>query len=222
MKRYAIIAAISLLAGCASGEKQHASGHGSSIQPGPIDISKSDRVYEDGIHGGVLGSLVGAVLDKEHHDRIRASEPRYHQRRCDGGDHYFSKAAHAPYVDERVELMEQGIDYCPDNPAAHNDLGLALLLWGDLPAARNHLYRALELDSNYQPARLNLAYVPNGYGGVEMADDQGAKSGSGGKVRYLPRQRFLEHQRDRLHHIERKERRREHIEKMIERNAQYD
>ena len=48
--------------------------------------------------------------------------------------------------------MRKGIRFCPNNAAAHNDLGVALELYGDHVAARIEFNRAIRLDSGYRPA----------------------------------------------------------------------
>ncbi|ATX81297.1 hypothetical protein Ga0123462_0422 [Mariprofundus ferrinatatus] len=226
MNGFVLIAATLVLSGCAASHQEHSvkKEPSSSVVSNSTDITQSDRVFEGGIQGGVLGSLVGAVLDKERDDRIHASEVRYHRPKCQHGARYFDKATRTPHVDERIIYMEEGIEYCPDNAAAHNDLGLALVIWGDLPAARDHFDYALKLEPDYEPARLNLArieLVPDDE--VEGAEKEGVKPQEklwGGKPASWHRERILKNHQNSQENIERRNRWIERQNKISEQNAQ--
>jgi len=158
MKRYLSIVAIGLLAGCSTAYQERSATQGAVVGAvaGAVIGSQSDQLVEGAIIGGVLGGLVGAMLADDRDDRIHESTPRYHRNSCSRGDIYFERARHERGLDRRITLMRQGIAYCPNNPAAHNDLGVALMLWGDSNGARMHFQQALRFDSQYYPARHNM------------------------------------------------------------------
>lgn len=158
MKRYLAIMAIGLLAGCSTAYQQRTATQGAVVgaATGAVIGAQSDQVVEGAIIGGVLGGLVGAMLADNRDDRIHESAPRYHRSNCGRGDIYFSRARHERELNRRIILMRQGIAYCPNNPAAHNDLGVALMLWGDSNGARMHFQQALRFDPQYYPARHNI------------------------------------------------------------------
>jgi len=158
MKRYLSIVAIGLLAGCSTAYQERSATQGAVVgaAAGAVIGSQSDQLVEGAIIGGVLGGLVGAMLAEDRDDRIHESAPRYHRSSCSRGDIYFERARHERGLDRRITLMRQGIVYCPNNPAAHNDLGVALMLWGDSNGARMHFQQALRFDPQYYPARHNM------------------------------------------------------------------
>lgn len=216
MKRFVFIAATLFLLPCATV-------HGAEGGTAP------DQVFEDGIHGGVLGGLVGGFLDMEKGDRIHASAARYHRKSCNKGDKYFRKATKAEYVDERIALMEKGIKFCPDNPAAHNDLGLAQMLWGDLPAARTHFNESLQLDPDYNPARINMSRIPY-ESSPEDNKSQAEKAEKGGKHAVIRssnkarqvRHPVIRHTEDKSDYLERRKRWDDKQKKRAEENRGYD
>ncbi|RLL52998.1 hypothetical protein D8Y20_05695 [Mariprofundus sp. EBB-1] len=158
MKRYLSIVAIGLLASCATPYQERSATQGATVGAvaGAVIGAQSDQFVEGAIIGGVLGGLAGAMLADDRDDRIHESAPRYHRSNCSRGDIYFQRARHQRRLDRRITLMRQGIAYCPNNPAAHNDLGVALMLWGNNNGARMHFQQALRFDSQYYPARHNL------------------------------------------------------------------
>ncbi len=150
-----------LAAGCATPHQERAATTGAIVgaTAGAVIGSESNRTAEGAIIGGVIGGLAGAVLAGEGESGVTASPPRYHRRACPGGVRYFARARQVRSLDRKIALMREGLSYCPDNPAAHNDLGVALMIRGgrgDLREARMHFLRALELDPGYLPARRNL------------------------------------------------------------------
>ncbi|OIO74911.1 MAG: hypothetical protein AUJ57_01300 [Zetaproteobacteria bacterium CG1_02_53_45] len=229
MKRFIFIAATLFLASCATAHQEQSAGHERPAKKGAVTNTAnshgdtSDHIVRGQIFGGVLGALAGAVLDKERDDRINPSEERFHRSSCSNGDEYFGRARYENDLDVRITLMEEGIDYCPDNPAAHNDLGLALMLWGDMDAARMHFNDALRLDPDYNPARINLSRM--GYdGALEQRDEQAGdeQGGSGSGAARPSQQRLIEHERSRKEHIERREKWDYHQNKLREKNSAYN
>ncbi len=165
MKRLWIaFALLGLLSGCATTHQERATTQGAVIgaAAGAVIGAQSDRAVEGALIGGVLGGLAGAVLSEDGHDRVLASEPRYHRRSCGQGEAYFDRAARERNLDQKIYLMREGLHLCPKNPAAHNDLGVALMLRGDYREAERHFGHALKLDPGYAPARRNMARVHRG------------------------------------------------------------
>jgi len=164
MKRYLSILTIGLLAGCVTPYQTQKTTQGAAIgaTAGAIIGSQSDQFVGGAIIGGVLGGLAGAILSDGHDGRdgrVYASAPRYHRRACGRGDIFFKRARHARQLNHRISLMRQGIRFCPNNPAAQNDLGVALMLWGDSSGARIHFNQALRFDPQYYPARRNMEFM---------------------------------------------------------------
>lgn len=161
MKRLLPVLTISLLAGCATPYQEQSATQGAVIGAGAGAIigAQSDQVVEGTIIGGIVGGLVGAMIADDSSDHIRASDARYHRNQCNRGETFFERARHEHELDRRINLMRQGISYCPENPAAHNDLGVALLLRGDRDGARMHFNQALRLDPQYYPARHNMERI---------------------------------------------------------------
>jgi Flp pilus assembly protein TadD len=188
-----------------------------------VQTNQTDRIIrEDVIIGGVLGGLVGAFLDADRGDRIHASEARYH-RVCSQGNAYFSKATQTSDLEERITFMQEGIRYCPDNPAAHNDLGLGLMLWGDLPAARAQFTQALRLDSGYNPAWINLSRIQYKAKSGQKAG-QGSNRGGGRQGAGLApyRGNWERHYQNSAEALERRKRWSDRQKKLIKQNGGYD
>ncbi len=188
-----------------------------------VQANQTDRIIrEDVIIGGVLGGLVGAFLDADRDDRIHASEARYH-RVCNQGNAYFSRARQTSDLEERVSFMQEGIRYCPNNPAAHNDLGLGLMLWGDLTAARTHFAYALRLDPDYNPALINLSRIQYNQQPGRTAV-QSSKYGGGNHSTGVAAHRgsWERHFQNSKEHLERRKKWSDRQKKLIEQNGGYD
>jgi len=157
-------AILGLLSGCATTHQERATTQGAVIgaTAGAVIGAQNDRAVEGAFIGGILGGLAGAVLSDDGNNRVVASEPRYHRRSCGQGAEYFDRATRARNLDRKVGLMRQGLRLCPRNPAAHNDLGVALMLRGDYAEARKHFGHALKLDPGYIPARRNMERLHRG------------------------------------------------------------
>jgi len=158
MKRMISISMILLLSACATPYQQRTTAQGAAIgaTAGAVIGHQSGNAAEGAMIGGALGALAGAVLAEQREKGAYASAPRYHRRACRQGAQYFNQAHRAQNLDRKIKLLRKGLRYCPNNPAAHNDLGVALVLRGNEREARTHFNRALRLDPNYQPARSNL------------------------------------------------------------------
>jgi len=156
MKYTALIPLILLLSSCATPHQERTTTTGALIgaTAGAVIGSQSDHTAEGAVIGGVIGGLAGAIIGDD--QRTHAAAPRYHRRNCPGGESYFRRAQHEHNLHEKIELMQQGIRYCPNNPAAHNDLGVAYMRLGNRQQAARHFNRALQIDPYYQPARANL------------------------------------------------------------------
>jgi len=185
MKRFTLIAAILLVCSCATTHQQQGAAVGATA--GAVIGAQSDQIVEGAIIGAILGGLAGAILSEERDDRIQASAPRYHRSNCGRGDAYFNRARHARDLGGRISLMRQGIGYCPNNPAAHNDLGVALMIWGDRVGARIHFNQALRLDRHYYPAQRNIK---------RMSRYTASKRGVGQQRNYLDRGYYGDHRDD--------------------------
>lgn len=162
------LAAIGMISGCATAHQERAATSGAIIgaTAGAVIGAQSNRVAEGAVIGGVIGGLAGAVLAEGAEDRVVPSEPRYHRRSCARGQSYFDRAARARNLDSKIALMREGLRLCPQNPAAHNDLGVALMLRGergDYREAAAHFRHALRIDPDYVPARRNLARLERGF-----------------------------------------------------------
>ncbi|MFQ5519067.1 MAG: glycine zipper domain-containing protein [Mariprofundus sp.] len=158
MKQILTLCCILSLAACATPYQQRTATQGAVIgaTAGAVIGHQSGNAAEGAMIGGALGALAGAVIAEERQGRIQTSEPRYHRRACRQGRVYFNKAHQAHRLDRKIHLLKKGLRYCPNNPAAHNDLGVALVLRGDRAAARIRFNHALRIDPGYQPARYNL------------------------------------------------------------------
>ncbi len=165
MKQIISISIILLLSACATPYQQRTTSQGAVLgaAAGAVIGHQSGNAAEGAAIGGALGALAGAVLAEQREQGIRTSAPRYHRRACRKGEQYFNRAYRARNLDRKVYLLKKGLRYCPNNPAAHNDLGVALVLRGKDRAARGHFKHALRLDPDYYPARRNLDRLSRNY-----------------------------------------------------------
>lgn len=155
-----------LLGACATPHQERAATTGAIVgaTAGAVIGSESDRTAEGAVIGGIIGGLAGAVIAGNQERSVAPSEPRYHRRACRKGAIYFERARQARRLERQVYWLREGLRYCPNNPAAHNDLGVALLLLGKPVAARRHFEIALDIDPGYEPARINLRRMHRGKG----------------------------------------------------------
>ncbi|MDQ7000243.1 MAG: glycine zipper family protein [Mariprofundus sp.] len=158
MKHTISVMIILLLSGCATAYQERTAAQGAVIgaTAGAVIGAQSGNVAKGAVIGGALGALAGAVLAEGRENRVYRSGPRYHRRACNKGAEYFGQANRARNMDQKIYLLRKGLRYCPNNPAAHNDLGVALVLNGDNTSARSHFRYALRLDPDYYPAQRNL------------------------------------------------------------------
>jgi len=157
--KYAIaVMMLLLLSACATSYQERTAAQGAVIgaTAGAVIGAQSDHVAEGAVIGGALGALAGAVIAEGRQNRVDTSGSRYHRPACHEGAGYFDRANRAGDIDRKIYLLQQGLRYCPNNPAAHNDLGVALVLSGDRAAARTHFRYALRIDPDYEPAQRNL------------------------------------------------------------------
>ncbi len=165
MKQIISISVILLLSACATPYQQRTVTQGAVIGAGAGAVigHQSGNAAEGAMIGGALGALAGAVLAEQREKGVRTSSPRYHRRACRKGVQYFDRAYRTQNLDRKIKLLKKGLRYCPNNPAAHNDLGVALVLRGNERAARGHFNHALRLDPDYYPARRNLDRLARNY-----------------------------------------------------------
>ncbi len=158
MKYTISVMIILMLSGCATAYQERTAAQGAVIgaTAGAVIGAQSGNVAKGAVIGGALGALAGAVLAEGRENRVYRSGPRYHRRACNKGAGYFGRANRARDMDQKIYLLRKGLRYCPNNPAAHNDLGVAFVLNGDNASARSHFRHALRLDPGYYPARRNL------------------------------------------------------------------
>ena len=158
MKHTISVMIILLLSGCATAYQERTAAQGAVIgaTAGAVIGAQSGNVEKGAVIGGALGALAGAVLAEGRENRVYTSGPRYHRRACNEGAEYFDRANRARNIDRKIYLLRKGLRYCPNNPAAHNDLGVAFVLSGDNASARSHFRHALRLDPDYYPAQRNL------------------------------------------------------------------
>jgi len=157
-----VVSTLLLLSACATTHQERAATQGAVVgaTAGAVIGAQNDRPVEGAMIGGVLGAMAGAVLAEGSDERVIESEPRYHRRSsCQRGAEYFDRAANMRDLDRKIALMREGLRLCPNNPAAHNDLGVALMLRGNDGEAERHFRHALQLDPGYVPARRNLAHL---------------------------------------------------------------
>jgi len=157
MKKYALFAFIALLAACATPQQERATTTGALIgaTAGAVIGAQNDRMAEGAIVGGVIGGLTGALIGEQQRRPAPAARPHRHSG-CAGGQRFFDRARHETNMHEKIELMQEGLQYCPNNAAAHNDLGVAYFRIGNHRLAARHFKRALAIDPYYEPARINL------------------------------------------------------------------
>lgn len=207
MKRILVISMIFMLSACATPYQQRTVAQGAVIgaTAGAVIGHQSGNATEGAMIGGALGALAGAVIAEQREQGVRTSAPRYHRRACTGGAGYFERAHRANNLERKINLLRKGLRYCPNNPAAHNDLGVALVLWGDDVAARNHFNRALQLDPGYYPARRNLDRLNSRSGyrhrvsdryDDDEHDDRGYKDKDGYGRGYKDRDRYRGYEKD--------------------------
>ena len=164
MRKVYVFGMAMVLSACATPHQERAATTGAIVgaTAGAVIGSQSDRTAEGAVIGGVIGGLAGAVLAEDRSGHVYTSAPRYHRRACRRGEGYFRKAQRARRLNRKIDLLREGLRYCPGNPAAHNDLGVALMLKGNYRAAENQFRHALRIDPDYRPARRNLAYLMGG------------------------------------------------------------
>ena len=58
-------------------------------------------------------------------------------------------------TDEAIAQFRQGLTISPNDAGAHNNLGAALFMKGNLDEAMSNFRKALEINPNYEDARNN-------------------------------------------------------------------
>lgn len=165
MKRFITLLSISMISLCSASFEVAATTEGTIVGgavgavAGAVIGDQSNQAAQGAVVGAILGGLAGAVLSESSNNDVHASEKRYHRQSCRKGRHYFDQARSSRHLVRKINLMREGIRFCPNNAAAHNDLGVALELYGDHVSARIEFNRAIRLDSGYRPAHINLAHL---------------------------------------------------------------
>ena len=71
------------------------------------------------------------------------------------------------YWKNSTTLFERALEVTENNYVAHNNLGHRLMELGETTEAIRHYKRALESNSQFETAHLNLGFVYSGQGKIE-------------------------------------------------------
>jgi tetratricopeptide (TPR) repeat protein len=176
----AVLAAALLLAGCASDgdkdrfgskwgakEKGTAAGAAGGAATGAvISGATGGNVLGGAVLGGVAGGIAGYFFgDRVFKDDTAVAQPSggtggtsgaAASNDCQQANDYFRQAVEASDLARKEELYGRGLQLCPTNAYAHNDLGTVYLRQGKPDQARAEYRRALELKPDLEETRRNL------------------------------------------------------------------
>jgi tetratricopeptide (TPR) repeat protein len=110
-----------------------------------------------GVAGGLAGYFFGDRVFKD--DKAVAqsgTSGAAYSGDCQRANDYFRQANEATDLARKEELYKRGLELCPANAYAHNDLGTVYLREGKPDQARAEYRRALELKPDLEETRHNL------------------------------------------------------------------
>ncbi len=172
-----LLAATLLAAGCASDgerfgsqwgskEKGTAAGAAGGAATGAvISGATGGNVLGGAAIGGLAGGLAGYFFgDRVFKDDKAVAEPSgstggttaAKSGGCQQANDYFRQAVEAQDLQRKADLYQQGLNVCPNNAYAHNDLGTVYLRMGKPDQAKAEYRRALELKPDLEETRRNL------------------------------------------------------------------
>ncbi len=168
-----VLAAMVLMAGCAGRngidlgpkEKGAAVGAAGGAATGAvISGATGGNVLGGAAIGGLAGGLAGYFFgDRVFKDERAVAGPSTSgagaaasSADCQRANDVFRQAVEAEQLERKAELYRQGLELCPDNAYARNDLGTVYLRMGRPDDARAEYRRALELNPNLEETRRNL------------------------------------------------------------------
>ncbi len=118
--------------------------------------------------GALIGGLAGAAAGYFFGDRVFKDDAATASNTtstsgtaatasdCQRANDYFRQAVEADDLNRKADLYRQGLNLCPNNAYAHNDLGTVYLRMGKPDQARAEYRRALELKPDLEETRRNL------------------------------------------------------------------
>lgn len=172
-----VVAAAMLAAACASDdgdrfgskwgarEKGTAAGAAGGAATGAvISGATGGNVLGGAVLGGVAGGLAGYFFgDRVFKDDEAVAQPSGSQSGaaaytgdCQRANDLFRQAVEAQELERKADLYRQGLDLCPNNAYAHNDLGTVYLRMGKPDQAREQYRKALALKPDMEETRRNL------------------------------------------------------------------
>ncbi len=173
-----MLAAAVLTAGCASDgderfgsqwgakEKGTAAGAAGGAATGAvISGATGGNVLGGAAIGGIAGGLAGYFFgDRVFRDDKAVAEPAASASTsgaatssdCQQANDHFRQAVEAQELERKADLYQQGLNLCPNNAYAHNDLGTVYLRMGKPDQAKAEYQRALELKPDMEETRRNL------------------------------------------------------------------
>lgn len=171
-----VLAAAMLVAGCASDgdrrfgsewgakEKGTAAGAAGGAATGAvISGATGGNVLGGAVLGGVAGGLAGYFFgDRVFKDEKAVAEPSGSTSgaaasgNCQQANDRFRQAVEAQDLNQKADLYQEGLELCPNNAYAHNDLGTVYFRMGKPDQAKAEYRRALELKPDMEETRRNL------------------------------------------------------------------
>jgi tetratricopeptide (TPR) repeat protein len=160
----AALAALMLVQGCASWDKEDRDG---AVAGGLIGAGGGALIgamtgswFWGAVVGAGTGALAGYVIadTNKDHRAAKASDRAYGAHARDDADREFKVAMDAKDKATAEYHLKRSIDRFP-TAAAHNNLGLIELQDGRRDAARASFREAIALDPRYEPALKNLEKI---------------------------------------------------------------